>query len=96
MSAPVASSLAKVVGQGAPIAFTAYDGSRAGPADAAVILHIMNHDALRRVVTAPAGLGLARAYVCGDLEVEGDPYTLLSLLTRENIGDLTLSRTAPG
>jgi cyclopropane-fatty-acyl-phospholipid synthase len=94
MSAPVADSLAKVVGVGAPIAFTAYDGSKAGPPDAEVTLHVINPDALRRAVTAPAELGLARAYVAGDLQVEGDPYTLLTMLARDNVGDLSLTEKA--
>jgi cyclopropane-fatty-acyl-phospholipid synthase len=91
MGAPVAEALARVVGVGAPIAFTAYDGSKAGPSDAQVTLHIRSVDALRYAVTAPGELGLARAFVSGHLEVDGDTYTLLSLLTRDNVGDLSVA-----
>jgi cyclopropane-fatty-acyl-phospholipid synthase len=37
-------------------------------------------DALRRIVTAPGELGFARAYVAGDLDIEGDLYETLVLL----------------
>jgi cyclopropane-fatty-acyl-phospholipid synthase len=39
-------------------------------------------DALRRIVTAPGELGFARAYVAGDLDIEGDLYETLRLLER--------------
>ena len=60
---------------------TAFDGSSAGPADAAVSLHVVNERGLSYLLTAPGDLGLARAYVSGDLEVDGihpgDPYELM-------------------
>jgi cyclopropane-fatty-acyl-phospholipid synthase len=37
-------------------------------------------DALRRITTAPGELGFARAYVAGDLDIEGDVYEALELL----------------
>src|SRR5215213_6600733 len=91
MGAPVAEALARVVGVGTPLAFTAYDGSKAGPSDAEVTLHVRSVDALRYAVTAPGELGLARAYVTGSLDFDGDTYTLLSLVARQNVGDLSWS-----
>jgi cyclopropane-fatty-acyl-phospholipid synthase len=91
MAVPVAEAVARVVGVGAPIAFTAYDGSKAGPSDAAVTVHIRSVDALRYAVTAPGELGLARAYVGGSMEFDGDTYTLLSHLARQNVGDLSIA-----
>jgi len=89
MGAPVAEALARVVGVGAPVAFTAYDGSKAGPSDAEVTVHIRSVDALRYAVTAPGELGLARAYVSGHLEFDGDTHTLLRLVARQNVADLS-------
>jgi cyclopropane-fatty-acyl-phospholipid synthase len=67
-----------------PIRFSAYDGSSFGPADAGISLHLNNERGLRYLVTAPGDLGLARAYVSGDLQVNGvhpgDPYDALRLL----------------
>jgi cyclopropane-fatty-acyl-phospholipid synthase len=59
----------------------AYDGSVGGDRAAPVTLRILNERGLRYLVTAPGELGLARAYVMGDLEVDpidpGDPYDVL-------------------
>ena len=51
-----------------------YDGSTAGPDTPRSALRIASPRALARLVTAPGTLGLARAYVTGELEVEGDLY----------------------
>jgi cyclopropane-fatty-acyl-phospholipid synthase len=72
----------EVLGGDLPVAVEAYDGSRAGPADARTTLGIVSPDALRRIITAPGELGLARAYVAGDLTVEGDIWDLLALRDR--------------
>jgi len=88
--AGIADVLVRVAG-GGRVAFTAYDGSRAGDADAPVTLHVRSEAALRSIVTAPGELGLARAYVSGALDVEGDLYTGLSLLTRAAVADLSVT-----
>jgi cyclopropane-fatty-acyl-phospholipid synthase len=68
-----------------PLKFTAYDGSTAGPDDATVGLNLLTPRGTTYLVTAPGELGLARAYVSGDLEAHGvhpgDPYELLKALT---------------
>ncbi|MCW2836220.1 MAG: Cyclopropane-fatty-acyl-phospholipid synthase [Marmoricola sp.] len=70
----------------APIRFTAYDGSSYGPEDAPVGLNLKNERGLAYLVTAPGDLGMARAYVSGDLDVvgvhPGDPYEGMVLLLR--------------
>ncbi len=64
-----------------PLKFTAYDGSSAGPADAELGLDLLTPRGTTYLATAPGDLGLARAYVAGDLEMHGvhpgDPYELL-------------------
>jgi cyclopropane-fatty-acyl-phospholipid synthase len=69
---------------GMPVRFTAYDGSAAGPPDAPVALHLRSERGLRYLLTAPGDLGMARAYVAGDLDLEGvhpgDPYDAMVLL----------------
>jgi len=69
---------------GLPLRFTAYDGSSAGPLDATVGLELRNERGLRYLLTAPGDLGLARAYVTGDLVVTGvhpgDPYEAMALM----------------
>ena len=62
------------------VGFRAYDGSTAGPANADVVLEIRSPRAVQYLASAPSQLGLARAYVTGDLEIVGDAYTALSRL----------------
>jgi cyclopropane-fatty-acyl-phospholipid synthase len=63
---------------------TGYDDSSVGPSDAGVRMHVASPRGLSYVLTAPGDLGLARAYVTGDLELHGvppgDPYDALRLL----------------
>ena len=54
-----------------PVRLRAWDGSEAGPDDAPVVV-LRTPDALRRIVFRPGELGLAQAYVTGELDVEGD------------------------
>jgi cyclopropane-fatty-acyl-phospholipid synthase len=60
-----------VTGAEPPIRIRAWDGSEAGPADAPVLV-VRSRRALRRLLWAPGEMGLARAYVTGDIDVEGD------------------------
>jgi cyclopropane-fatty-acyl-phospholipid synthase len=75
--------------KGAPVGVSAYDGSAAGPADASVRLVIRSPKALSYLLTAPSELGLARAYVSGELAIEGDPYDALTLIWSDRIGQLS-------
>src|SRR6478752_4084131 len=67
-----------------PLKFTAYDGSTAGPEDAELGLDLLTPRGTTYLATAPGELGLARAYVSGDLDPLGvhpaDPYELLRAL----------------
>ena len=54
-----------------PIRVRAWDGSEAGPADGPVLV-IRDKRALRHVLYQPGELGVARAYVQGHLDIEGD------------------------
>lgn len=60
-----------------PIHVECWDGSSLGPAGApTVVLH--SPRALRRMLWAPGELGLARAYVSGDIELRGSMFDLLA------------------
>jgi cyclopropane-fatty-acyl-phospholipid synthase len=71
--------LTDLLGSDLPVRITAFDGTDLGPPDAAATLVVRSPDALRRMVTAPGELGLARAYVAGDIDVEGDIHAALEL-----------------
>jgi cyclopropane-fatty-acyl-phospholipid synthase len=75
----VADLLSDVLGADVPVAFRAYDGSSFGPADARTTIVVRSPDALRRIVTAPDELGFGRAYVAGELEVDGDIFDVMSV-----------------
>jgi cyclopropane-fatty-acyl-phospholipid synthase len=70
-----------------PLKFTAYDGSSAGPDDAALGLDLRSPRGTTYLATARGDLGMARAYVSGDLEMKGvhlgDPYELLRTLSKD-------------
>ena len=59
-----------------------WDGSALGPSDPAATIVVSSPDAIRRIVTAPSEIGFGRAYVAGDLDVEGDLYEVLVLRDR--------------
>jgi len=78
----LASLIESVLGRDLPVGFRAYDGSVLGPPDAPATIVVRTPDALRRIVTAPGELGFARAYVAGDLDLEGDVFAALALRDR--------------
>ncbi|MFF2367694.1 class I SAM-dependent methyltransferase [Streptomyces sp. NPDC058122] len=70
----------QLLGTPLPLRVRAWDGSEAGP-PAAPALVVRNRRALRRLLWKPGELGLARAWVSGDLGIEGDLYTALDLIS---------------
>jgi cyclopropane-fatty-acyl-phospholipid synthase len=80
---PAADALAplvtRLVGEEPPFRIRFWDGSAFGPDDAPATIVIRTPRALRRVATAPGELGLGRAYVAGEIELEGDLESVLTL-----------------
>jgi cyclopropane-fatty-acyl-phospholipid synthase len=70
----------QVLGTPLPVRIRAWDGSQAGPPGAPVLV-VRDRRALRRLLWKPGELGLARAWVAGELEIEGDLYAALDLLS---------------
>ncbi|MFF9843014.1 class I SAM-dependent methyltransferase [Streptomyces sp. NPDC013740] len=68
-----------VLGARIPVRLRAWDGSEAGPADGPVLI-VRERRALRRLLWKPGELGLARAWVAGEIDVEGDLYEVLDRL----------------
>ena len=69
----------ELLGAPLPVRIRAWDGSESGPPDTPTLI-IRNRRALRRLLWKPGELGLARAWVAGELDVEGDLYDLLGRL----------------
>ena len=72
----------QLLGPDLPIRLEAWDGTALGPEDARAKIVLRSSDALRRIVTAPGELGFSRAFVAGDLDVEGDIFDALALRDR--------------
>ncbi|MGW1726323.1 class I SAM-dependent methyltransferase [Streptomyces sp. NPDC002306] len=70
----------QLLGEPLPMRIRAWDGSQAGPPGAPTLV-VRNRRALRRLLWKPGELGLARAWVAGDLDVEGDLYSALDALS---------------
>ena len=74
-------------GSDVPVRFEAYDGSATGPSDAlSVRIDIRTPMAVRYIASSPGELGLARAYVTGQLDVHGDLYDALRALSDPRLG----------
>src|SRR5262245_42323787 len=85
MSTTVADTLAPLiratVNDEIPVTIAYWDGSRAGPSAAPWQLNISRRG-LRRLLWAPNAVGLARAYVSGDISMDGDLLAGLEELER--------------
>ncbi|WP_370116606.1 class I SAM-dependent methyltransferase [Streptacidiphilus sp. MAP12-33] len=84
----------ELTGTPAPLRLRAWDGSTAGPAGAPTMV-LRSRRALRRLLWQPDELGLAEAYVSGDLEVEGDLREALRTV-RQAVEARGLVRQRPG
>ncbi|MGW3623542.1 class I SAM-dependent methyltransferase [Streptomyces sp. NPDC000880] len=70
----------ELLGTPLPVRIRAWDGSESGPPGAPVLV-VKHRRALRRLLWRPGELGLARAWVAGEIDVEGDLYHALDLLS---------------
>ena len=77
----------RVAGPGAPVEFQAYDGSAAGKPGADIKVTVRSPVAISYLAQAPGSLGLARAYVSGHIDVEGDMYTALVRMSKAQLTD---------
>lgn len=68
--------LAKLPGGEFPLRVRGWDGSEEGPPGAPVLV-FRHRRALRRLLWQPGEIGLGRAYVAGELDVEGDFFGAL-------------------
>jgi len=77
----IAQAVERLMKDGMPFRFEAYDGSVSGPEDAKYTFRLLNERGLAYIMTAPGDLGFGRAIVAGDLEVDGvhlgNPYEVL-------------------
>jgi cyclopropane-fatty-acyl-phospholipid synthase len=85
----LAGALAPILGvERLPVRLQAWDGSIAGPDDAPLVI-LRSPQAIRRLIWSPDEVGLARAYVTGELDVPDDLYAPFAALSASG-------RLAPG
>ncbi|MGA2208699.1 MAG: cyclopropane-fatty-acyl-phospholipid synthase family protein [Acidimicrobiales bacterium] len=95
--------LERLFPRGLPIGFTFWDGSTLGPGSGPGRLRLSSPRAVSRLLWAPGELGVARAFVAGDLDTEGNGFEILRLLHQAlnselnaGFGELGLARSALG
>lgn len=69
----------ELLGAPLPVRIRAWDGSESGPPGAPALV-IRHRRALRRLLWKPGELGLARGWVAGEIDIEGDLYEGLALI----------------
>jgi cyclopropane-fatty-acyl-phospholipid synthase len=80
----------RVAGPDAPVEFEAFDGSSAGDSSSPIKITVKSQTAVAYLAQAPGALGLARAYVAGHLDIDGDMYTALARMASAQRIDTTL------
>ena len=85
----IAEAFDMLAGPGTDVEFVAYDGSKGGQIGSDIRLEVRSPKAIAALLGAPGQLGLARAYVAGDLEVTGDLYTVFDRLATAALRDVS-------
>ena len=89
---PLAEVFESFAGPDAGVEFVAYDGSRSGnPGSPGVTVTVKSPVAVSYLAQAPGALGLARAFVSGHLDVDGDMYTALARLANAQRMNLSVA-----
>jgi cyclopropane-fatty-acyl-phospholipid synthase len=87
-AAAVRPLLERLFPRGLPIGFAFWDGSALGPVGGPGRLRLRSPRAVSRLLWAPGELGVARAFVAGDLATEGNAFEILRLLQQALNNDL--------
>ena len=74
------------LGGNLPLRLEMYDGSSAGAEDAVATMRIGSERGLARFLSRPGELGIVRAYVSGDVDIDGDLFTMLEIGSTIDLG----------
>jgi hypothetical protein len=93
---PAAEALRPLIGHSSagriPVRFEFWDGSVLEPSESRptvpAVVRVQSVDAVRRILWAPGEIGLARAFVAGDIEIDGDIFATLRALSEVSARDL--------
>jgi cyclopropane-fatty-acyl-phospholipid synthase len=75
----IAVVIERLLGEPSPLRIRAWDGSQAGTPDGPTLV-VSSRKAIRRLLWRPDEIGLGRAWVAGELDIEGDLVEALRLL----------------
>jgi len=81
----------RIAGADALVEFRAYDGSRAGAEGSPVRITVKSPAAVKYLAQAPGEMGLARAFVAGHIDVDGDMYTAVARMASVQRTDLSVA-----
>jgi cyclopropane-fatty-acyl-phospholipid synthase len=79
-----------VLGGNLPVRIEFWDGSVIGPTDAAGVGRFHSVDAIRRLLWSPDELGLGRAFVVGEVDIEGDLLAVLAAVEAAGLEDIRI------
>ncbi|MEZ5184325.1 MAG: cyclopropane-fatty-acyl-phospholipid synthase family protein [Candidatus Nanopelagicales bacterium] len=85
----IAEAFDQLAGGDIDVEFVAYDGSKGGHVGSDIRLEVRSPRAIAALLGAPGQLGLARAYITGDLEVTGDLYTAFDRLANAALREVS-------
>jgi cyclopropane-fatty-acyl-phospholipid synthase len=74
-------ALRSFAGPDCPVRFEFWDNSSTGSADAKSAVLLRSPEAFSRILWSPNELGIARAFVMGDIDIHGDAYHAFGYLT---------------
>jgi cyclopropane-fatty-acyl-phospholipid synthase len=91
----VAPLITSLFGDRPPIRFEFWDGSALGAVDGPGTVLVRSPNVIRRLLWSPGELGLARAYLTGELQMEGDIFSVLATLHGAAPADLKVGARFP-
>ncbi len=71
----------RLLGDPLPVQIECWDGSSIGPSEATATLRIESPDAIRRMLWSRGDLGVARAFVAGEIDTDDDIVEVLRILS---------------
>jgi cyclopropane-fatty-acyl-phospholipid synthase len=78
-----------VMGSRTGVAFEAFDGSRSGDPDSPLRIEVRSPRAIELALSHPGQVGLARAYVAGEVEIHGDLVATFTALEEAGAANLS-------
>jgi cyclopropane-fatty-acyl-phospholipid synthase len=79
-----------ILGGDVPVRMEFWDGSTIGPPDAPGTARFHSVDAIRRILWSPDELGMGRAFVTGEVDIDGDLFAVLAAVEAVGLEDIKI------